>query len=294
MNRYLGQKIAIVSPKPQTTRNQLLGILTLPSAEYPELPPAQVIFVDTPGIHKPHHKLGEILVETALEVIPDVDCVVWLVDASKPPTAEDHLVVEALLEAQKKTARRGDSPAPIILALNKIDLVTLDRLAGIEKPFLELLPANDWLTISATRNQNLTQLLRRIIAGLPLGPRYYPEDQLTDQQTRFVAAELIREAALYILRQEVPHAIAVAITEFKPRNEKLTYISANIVVERQSQKQIVIGHKGKVLKKIGQRARPEIEALVGTKVYLELWVKVRPKWRKKENELRWLGYVKPG
>ncbi|MEM7348418.1 MAG: GTPase Era, partial [Chloroflexota bacterium] len=164
---------------------------------------------------------------------------------------------------------------------------------SLEKPFLALYPADEWLLLSATKGLNRTELVRRIIHTLPLGPRYYPEDQVTDQQTRFIAAELVREAALNVLHQEVPHAIAVQVIEFKRRNEALTYISANIVVERKSQKQIVIGHKGRSLKKIGQIARPQIETLLETKVYLDLWVKVRPKWRKKANELRWLGYIKP-
>ena len=134
--------------------------------------------------------------------------------------------------------------------------------------------------------------MQRIIQALPHGPRYYPEEQVTDQQTRFIVAELIREAALEILHQEVPHALAVYVTEFKPRHEKLTYISANIVIERKSQKGIVIGERGRTLKRIGRRARPQIEDLVGTRVYLDLWVKIRPKWRKKESELRWLGYAR--
>ena len=298
MNHFLGQKIAIVSHKPQTTRNQLLGILTLPAETHPELsdesPPVQIIFVDTPGVHKPHHKLGEYLVDTALEAIPDADVVLWLVDASEPPNTEDELVAEALKNGQVEASRQGESPPSVLLALNKIDQLSPEQLTDIEKPFLELYPANQWLLLSATRGDNRTELLRRIIDNLPLGPRYYPEEQITDQQTRFIAAELVREAALNVLHQEVPHALAVYVTEFKPRHEKLTYISANIVVERNSQKQIVIGQKGRTLKEIGRRARPQIEELIDTKVYLDLWVKVRPKWRKKANELRWLGYAKQG
>ncbi len=300
MNHYLGQKIAIVSPKPQTTRNQLLGILTLPSESHPELsaacPPAQVIFVDTPGIHAPHHKLGEYLVATAREAIPDADVIVWLVDAAEPPHPADRLVAEAIQDAQTKLAARGDAPLPVILALNKIDLLPPEQLDGptLAQPFTELCPVSDQLLLSATQGDNLITLLQRITDCLPPGPRFYPAEQVTDQQTRFIVAEMVREAALAILRQEVPHALAVYVTEFKPRRENLIYISANIVVERQTQKQIVIGQKGQMLKQIGQQARPEIEALVGAKVYLELWVKVRPKWRKKENELRWLGYSKPG
>jgi len=276
MNAYLGQKIAIVSDKPQTTRNRLLGILTRHDA--------QVIFVDTPGIHAPLHKLGEIMVETAVRAIPDADLVLFIVDASAPPKEEDRLVAEAI--------RRQAADAPIILALNKIDL-----LASAESPhraaYLDLLPPAAWLPVSATRGDHREELLDLIVAHLPPGPRFYPEDQITDQQTRFIAAELIREAALHHLRQEVPHSLAVVVDEFKPRNEDMTYVGATVFVERDSQKAIVIGQGGRTLKDIGQHARAEIEELVGTRVFLELWVKVRPKWRKKEEELRRLGYALP-
>jgi GTP-binding protein Era len=296
MNHFLGQKIAITSPKPQTTRNQILGILTVPSTDDPEpipdCPPAQVIFVDTPGIHQPHHKFGEYLTGTAIEAIPDADIVVWLVDATESPTTEDKLVAEALVDARIQAKKRGQPTIPTILALNKIDLLSPDQLASVEKAFLDLYPADDWLLLSASQGDNRTELLRRIINSLPPGPRYFPEDQVTDQQTRFIVSELIREAALKTLHQEVPHALAVQVTEFTRRHDNLTYIGANIILERDSQKKIVIGQKGKTLKRIGQKARPQIEDLVETKVYLELWVKVRPKWRKKENELRWLGYTK--
>ena len=294
MNYFLGQKIAIVSDKPQTTRHQLLGILTLPSAADPEplanCPPAQVIFVDTPGIHQPHHKLGEYLVETAMQALPDADVIIWLVDASAPPTAEDQIVAQALQQNRQQLEKKGEELPTTILALNKIDLLSSIQLTGLERPFLDLYPAEEWLAVSARHGHNRAELLRRIINRLPLGPRYYPEDQITDQQTRFIAGELIREAALKTLHQEVPHALAVEVIDFKWRHEKLVYVSANIIIERQSQKKIVIGEKGKTLKRIGQMARPQIETLVGTRVYLELWVKVRPKWRKKPGELRWLGY----
>jgi len=292
MNHFLGQKIAITSPKPQTTRNQLLGILTLPGPDYPELPAAQVLFMDTPGIHQPIHKLGEYLVDTALETIPDADLILWLVDATKPPTQEDRLVAESIHENQVELKRQGESEIPVLLVVNKIDQLSPTRLEAVAESFFELYPAKDRLLVSATRGDNLTELLQTIITHLPVGPRYYPAEQVTDQQTRFIAAELIREAALKVLHEEVPHALAVQVTEFKRRHEHLTYIGANLILERQSQKKIVIGEKGRTLKKIGQLARPQIEELVGTKVYLELWVKIRPKWRKKENELRWLGYSK--
>lgn len=282
LNHLLGQKIAIVSPKPQTTRNRLLGILTLTEESHPELPPAQIIFVDTPGIHQPRHKLGEYLLETALDAIPDAEAVMWLVDGSLPPTAEDRLVAEALCDPALEI--------PVLLVLNKIDLVSEEELDEISQRFLSLYPADAVIPISATRGDNLSRLLFHIIIRLPPGPWYYPPDQITDQHLRFIVAELIREAALNALHQEVPHALAVRVVEFTERSEKLTYINAHIILERQSQKKIVIGHKGQMLRTIGQMARTEIEKLLDTKVYLDLWVKVRPKWRKKEGELRWLGY----
>jgi len=275
-NAYLGQKIAIVSEKPQTTRNRLLGILTREDA--------QIIFVDTPGIHAPLHKLGEYMVETAARAIPDADVVLFIVDASVAPTKEDALVADAVRE-------RG-TQLPVVMALNKIDL-----LPSSESPhtaaYLDMLKPDAWLPISAVRGDNRDELLELVLAQLPLGPRYYPEDQITDQQTRFIAAELIREAALRRLRQEVPYALAVVVDEFKRRSEEMTYIGATIYVERDSQKGIVIGQGGKTLKDIGKAARTEIEKLVDTRVFLELWVKVWPKWRKKEDDLRRLGYAMP-
>ena len=276
MNAYLGQKVAIVSEKPQTTRNRLLGILTRADA--------QAIFIDTPGIHAPLHKLGEIMVETAVQAIPDADVVLWVVDASVPPAAEDALVVQAIRE-------RGQG-LPVVMALNKVDLLPAPESPYAEA-YLGMLQPSAWLPVSAVRGDQRDQLLELVIAHLPLGPRYYPEEQITDQQMRFIAAELIREAALGRLRQEVPYALAVVVDEFKPRSQEMTYIGATIFVERDSQKGIVIGQGGQTLKDIGKAARTEIEKLVDTRVFLELWVKVRPKWRKKDDELHRLGYVPP-
>lgn len=276
MNAYLGQKVAIISEKPQTTRNRLLGILTRHDA--------QVIFVDTPGIHAPLHKLGEFMVETAVRAIPDADVVLFIVDASVPPTGEDVLVAEAIREQGEEL--------PVVMALNKVDLLSLSESSHTDA-YLTILQPTAWLPISAVRGDNRDELLKTIIGHLPLGPRYYPEDQVTDQQTRFIASELIREAALRRLRHEVPYALAVVVDEFKRRSEDMTYIGATIFVERDSQKGIVIGQGGKTLKDIGRSARTEIEKLVDTRVFLELWVKVRPKWRKKEDELRRLGYGLP-
>ncbi len=277
INAWLGQKIAIVSPKPQTTRNRLRGILTRPDA--------QVIFVDTPGIHQPHHKLGEFMVETAVRALPEADVILWIVDVSVLPMAGDRQI--AALLADKAPGR------PVILALNKADLVKPQDVAAHSEAHLALVDEPDWLLISATRGDNRDELLDKVISHLPLGPRYYPADQVTDQQERFIAAELVREQVLRHAHQEVPHAVAVVVQEFKRRSEDMTYISASIYVERESQKKILLGAGGQLIKRIGKAAREEIERMVGTRVYLDLWIKVRPKWRKKEQELRRFGYALP-
>ena len=283
MNAYLGQKIAIVSPKPQTTRNRLLGILTL-QRERGDPADAQIIFVDTPGIHQPLHKLGEYMVDVAVRAIPDADVVLFLVDVSHPPGDEDRQIADILGQ---------QSQMPIILAMNKADLLP----PGDPAPHLESYQAlgqfEDSILLSALSGQNLDHLLQATIDRLPLGPRFYPEEQITDQQLRFMAAELIREQVIHHLRQEIPYSIAVMVDQFKERSEDMTYISANIFVERDTQKAIILGRSGAMIKRIGASARREIEDLLGTRVYLELWVKVRKKWRKDEAELRRLGYSLP-
>ncbi|MFQ5611567.1 MAG: GTPase Era [Anaerolineae bacterium] len=274
LNKLLGQKIAIVSRKPQTTRNQLLGILTLEQA--------QVIFIDTPGIHSPLHRFGEYMVQAAVQTIPDADVILWLVDVSQPPTEEDELVAEAIKEQGGR--------ATTLLILNKIDLLSPKQAEPQARAFSSLYAPAASLLISALQGDNCDRLIELTIGYLPRGPRYFPPDQITDQQTRFIAAELVREAVLQVLHQEVPHALAVVVDEFKRRSPTMTYISATIIAERESHKGIIIGKKGQSLKRIGQVARPQIEELVGSKVYLELWVKIRPRWRKKKEELRRLGY----
>jgi GTP-binding protein Era len=283
MNAYLGQKIAIVSPKPQTTRNRLLGILTL-ERERGDLADAQIVFVDTPGIHQPLHKLGEYMVDTAVRAIPDADVVLFLVDVSRPPGDEDRQIAGILREQCR---------VPVLLVLNKSDLVAPEEVSSHVEAYQALGEFDDWLLVSALRGDNRDHLLEETIARLPLGPRYYPEEQVTDQQLRFMAAELVREQVMRHLRQEIPYSIAVVVQEFKERSADLTYISANIFVERDTQKAIVLGRRGEMIKQIGRDARREIEQLLGTRVYLELWVKVRRKWRKDEKELRRLGYAVP-
>jgi len=276
INAWLGQKIAIVSPKPQTTRNRLRGILTRPDT--------QIIFVDTPGIHQPRHKLGEFMVETAAKSIPDADVVLFMVDVSELPTAEDEQIAQLIGE---------QGQAPVVLVLNKADLLPPEKVQPHSNAYFELVKHDAWMMISATRGDNRDELLSIVVACMPEGPRYYPSDQLTDQNMRFIAAELIREQVLRFLHQEVPHSVAVVVEEWKQRQDDLIYIGANIFVEKDSQKGIIIGEGGRMLKRIGRAARQEIVQLVGNRVYLDLWVKVRKKWRKDEDELRRLGYALP-
>ena len=280
MNAYLGQKVAIVSPKPQTTRDRLLGILTL-VRERGDLADAQIIFVDTPGIHQPHHKLGKYMVETAVRAIPDADVVLFLVDVSRPPNDEDRQIAEILQQR---------SSVPVLLTLNKADLLTSGQESTHAEAYQALGQFDKVLLVSARHGDNLDALLEATIERLPLGPRFYPEDQVTDQQTRFMAAELVREQVIRHLRQEIPYSVAVIVDQFKARSEEMTYISANIFVERDTQKAIILGQGGRMIKRIGQDARQQIEELVGTRVYLELWVKVRKKWRQDERELQRMGY----
>ena len=293
MNAYLGQKIAIVSAKPQTTRNRLLGILTL-ERQRGDSADAQLIFVDTPGIHRPLHKLGQYMVETAVRAIPDADVVIFMVDVSRPPRDEDRQIAHILREQCR---------VPVLLALNKADLLPAEGKAGEREKahsgdsgisnaeaYRNLGNFDDWLLISALQRKDLDHLLVAAIERLPAGPRYYPEEQVTDQQLRFMVAELVREQVLRYLHQEVPHSVAVIVEDFKERSETLTYIAANVFVERETQKAIILGQGGSMIKRIGRDARHEIEELLGTRVYLELWVKVKKKWRKDKQELRRLGY----
>jgi GTP-binding protein Era len=281
LNAYLGQKIAIVSPKPQTTRNRLLGILTL-SREHGDLADAQIVFVDTPGIHQPHHKLGEYMVETAVRAIPDSDVVLFVVDVSAPPNDEDREIA-GILRQQRRV--------PILLVLNKVDLLPTDQADSPVETYRALGEFDDWHLVSALRGDGLERLIESTIERLPIGPRYYPEEQVTDQQVRFMVAELIREQALRYLHKEIPYSVAVVVDQFKERSEDMTYISANIFVERETQKAIILGQGGKMIKRIGHDARGQIETLLGTRVYLELWVKVRKRWRKDDKELRRMGYA---
>lgn len=272
LNAWLGERVAAVSAKPQTTRTRLLGILTRPDA--------QVIFVDTPGIHKPRTKLGEYMVKVARQAIPDADVVLFMVDASEPPTQADVAIAQMLA---------SPSTPPVILVLNKVDLLSPNELEARSRSYEALGQFVEVARISALLGKNLDRLLEAVIARLPLGPRYYPEDQLTDRHERFIASELIREQAMELLQQEVPHALAVVVEEFKERPNDVLYIAATIYTEKESQKGIVIGHNGSMLKRIGSKAREALESFFGRKVYLDLWVKVRKDWRRDERFLREIG-----
>lgn len=274
VNALLAQKIAAVSPRPQTTRKRQMGILTLDSA--------QVIFIDTPGVHRPLHKLGESMNQEAIDTLEESDVILFLVDVSVPPHPEDELLVAALREVKRRV--------PTLLAMNKMDLVDHETLEMNRRAYEELIPHDEALTLSAVQGQNLDRLLERILAVLPQGEPFFPEGQVTDLYERDIAADLIREAALILLRDEVPHGIAIRVDQYTEREEHGAYIEATIFVEKESHKPIVIGQGGAMLKKIGSMARQEIEAMSGRKVFLRLRVKVRKNWRNDENILKRFGY----
>lgn len=277
VNRYLRQLVAAVSPRPQTTRRRQLAILTLPDT--------QVIFVDTPGLHEPQHRLGEALNLDALAAIEDADVILALFDASVPPTVEDQLLADRLTAL---------APAvPGVAALNKIDLTPVSKHDAIGLAYRSLLPSWEFWDISATRGDHCDELLARLIELLPEGPAFFPEDQITETYERDIAADLIRAAAMRQLRQELPHSIAVRIEEFRERDDGGAYILATIFVERESQKGIVIGRGGERLKAIGTEARQEIQAMSGRSCYLELRVRVLPNWRSDPKALAEFGFRLP-
>jgi GTP-binding protein Era len=278
MNQLLGHKVAIVSPRPQTTRTCIRGILTRPDA--------QIIFVDTPGLHKPLHKLGEVMVAAAASAIPDADVVLFVVDVSVMPTEEDQMIARMI---------RQRTSHPVILVLNKMDLLPPERVKPHTEAYWALVPDHaGWMMTIATEAVNLDKLLDMVIAHLPEGPRYYPGDLITDQTEREIAAELIREQVLRFTREEVPHSVAVVVEEYKERETGGVYIAATIYVEKESQKGILIGAGGQMLRRIGTAAREEIERMVGGKVYLDLWVKVSKNWRRDLQRVRRMGYKLPG
>lgn len=276
INAFLRQKVAIVSPRPQTTRTTQRGILT--TENY------QMIFVDTPGIMQPRHKLDEFMLDAALETLLDADVILWLVDAADPPGPGDRDIAQKLQQVSEET--------PTILAINKADLLKPDEVLPRTDAYRALLPeAHNWILFSATEGHGRDELFEMLLEALPEGPRYYPVDQVTDLYVRDIAAEMIREQVLLKIREEIPHGVAVQVEEFKERENGVVYINATVYVERESHKKIIIGSKGAQLRDIGADARREIERLLGTRIYLDLWVKEAPRWRTDESALRRFGYA---
>ncbi len=273
LNQWIGQKIAITSPITQTTRNRLQGIAT--TAE------TQIILVDTPGIHKPHHELGRVLVQNARRAIYQVDVVLFLVDSCVPLGRGDQYIANLLSH---------DAP-PVVLGLNKQDLQISDKAPEIEATYEALATSHQWpmFSFSALTEEGLPELQAAIAAQLPTGPYYYPPDLVTDQPERFIMAELIREQILLHTRQEVPHSVAIAIEKLEETDQR-TNVFAAITVERASQKGILIGKKGSMLKAIGSAARQQIQKLIMGEVFLKLFVKVEPKWRQSRQQLLEFGY----
>jgi len=276
MNALLGQKVAAVSPRPQTTRRRQLGILTLEQA--------QLVFVDTPGLHTPHHKLGEFMNESAIQALEDADLILWLIDASEPLSEEDFQIAHRLADLNRVSS--------ILIGLNKIDRVSVEDLETRRSTAADLLPGAEMLKVSAVLRTGLNDLLAVVVQRLPQGALFFTEDQVTDLYEREIAVDLIREAALLHLEEEVPHCIAVRMDEFSERRADLSYIAATLFVERESQKGIVIGKGGEMIKKISSSARQSIETMTGRQVFLELRVKVSSNWRNNPSALRWLGYAK--
>ncbi|KKI88572.1 GTPase Era [Bacillus sp. SA1-12] len=273
INRVIGQKIAIMSDKPQTTRNKIQGVYTTNSS--------QTIFIDTPGIHKPKHKLGDFMMKVAHNTLKEVDLILFMINAEEGYGRGDEFIMERLKQTN----------TPVFLIINKIDQIHPDELLPLIEQYKNLYPFKEIVPISALQGNNVDRLLQQIEEILPEGPQYYPEDQVTDHPERFIITELVREKVLHLTREEIPHSVAVVMDTLERReNNQAIFVGATIIVERDSQKGIIIGKKGSMLKEIGKRARADIEALLGSKVFLELWVKVQKDWRNKASQLRDYGF----
>ncbi|CRK84177.1 GTPase Era [Neobacillus massiliamazoniensis] len=273
LNRVIGQKIAIMSDKPQTTRNKVQGVLTMNDT--------QMIFIDTPGIHKPKHKLGDFMMKVAQNTLKEVDLVLFMVNAAEGFGRGEEFILEKFHSIQ----------TPVFLVINKIDQVHPDELLPIIESYKEKYPFKEVVPISALEGNNIERLLEQIKSYLPEGPQYYPADQVTDHPERFIITEFIREKALHLTREEIPHSLAVVLDKIeREKGKDIIHVMATVIVERDSQKGIIIGKQGSMLKEIGKRARVDIENLLGSKVYLELWVKVQKDWRNKVSQLRDFGF----
>lgn len=272
MNTLIGQKIAIMSDKPQTTRNKIHGVYTTEDM--------QIVFLDTPGIHKPNSKLGNFMMKSAESALQEVEAVMFLIDASEEIGGGDRFIIEQLQRVK----------TPVFLVINKIDKVDPESLMNMIVKYKDLYHFAEIVPISAMNGNNITTLMEQIGKYLPEGPQYYPADQVTDHPEQFVCAELIREKILHLTRDEVPHSIAVQIEDMRVQDNGVVYIGAVVFVERDSQKGIIIGKKGALLKEVGKGARIDIENLLGSKVFLEIWVKVKKDWRNQERVLKDLGF----
>ncbi len=272
MNHLIGQKIAIMSDKPQTTRNKIHGVYTTDEL--------QIVFLDTPGIHKPQSKLGNYMMQTAESALKEVEAALFLIDASEGLGGGDRYIIEQLKKVK----------TPVFLVMNKIDKVEPEQLLPMIAQYNELYPFAEIVPISALKGNNIETLMQQIAGYLPEGPQYYPADQITDHPEQFVCSELIREKILHMTREEIPHSIAVTIEDMKVKENGVVYIGAVIFVERDSQKGIIIGKRGDMLKEVGKQARKDIEALLGSRIFLELWVKVKKDWRNQDRVLKDLGF----
>jgi GTPase len=273
LNRVIGQKIAIMSDKPQTTRNKVQGVLTLKDS--------QLIFIDTPGIHKPKHRLGDFMMKVAQNTLKEVDLILFMVNAQEGYGRGEEFIVEKLQNVK----------TPVFLVINKIDLIHPDKLLEFIDSYKGKFNFAEIVPISALEGNNIEKLLEQIKEKMPEGPQFYPADQVTDHPERFIVSELIREKALHLTREEIPHSTAVVIEKMERQPEKdMVHVMATIIVERDSQKGIIIGKQGSMLKEIGKRSRLDIENLLGSKVFLELWVKVQKDWRNKASQLRDFGF----
>ena len=274
LNRIVGQKIAIMSDKAQTTRNKIQGIYTIPEA--------QIVFIDTPGIHKPKHRLGDFMVESAYNAMREVDANLFMVSADQKRGKGDDFIIERL----------KNNNSPVYLIINKIDKVHPDDLLSIIEDYSKQMDFKEIIPISATEGNNFEHLMDVLVEQMPEGPQYFPDDQITDHPEYFIVSELIREKVLLLTRDEIPHSVAVVVDSMKRDENDKVHVQATIIVERDSQKGIIIGKGGKMLKQIGTKARQDIEYLLDDKVYLELWVKVQKDWRDKKIYLQDFGYRK--
>ncbi|TMN20993.1 GTPase Era [Lentibacillus cibarius] len=272
LNHVIGQKIAIMSDKRQTTRNRIQGVLTSTDS--------QLVFIDTPGIHKPKHRLGDFMVKSAQDTLNEVDAVLFMVNANEGYGKGDQYILDLLQQVNR----------PVFLVINKIDLVHPDELLPLIDQYRNKYDFEAVFPISALNGNNVSSLIKELKSYIPEGPQYYPDDYVTDHPERFIISELIREKVLQLTREEVPHSIAVIIENLEERESGSIFIQASIVTERKTQKGIIIGKQGAMLKNIGQKARSDIEALLGSKVYLDLWVKVQKDWRNKQSQLQEFGY----